>query len=53
MDLRVNLDVPDLAQGIAFYTQAFGLKVTRRFGDGLCLSQLLGRGYGEIAPPLV
>jgi len=34
MDLLVNIDVPDLAQAEAFYTQAFGLKVTRRFGAG-------------------
>ena len=34
MDLLVNIDVPDLAEGIAFYTRAFGLTVTRRLGDG-------------------
>lgn len=34
MDLLVNIDVPDLARAEAFYTQAFGLKVTRRFGAG-------------------
>jgi len=34
MDLLVNIDVPDLARAIAFYADAFGLKVTRRFGDG-------------------
>jgi predicted enzyme related to lactoylglutathione lyase len=32
MDLLVNIDVPDLARGIAFYTTAFGLNVTRRLG---------------------
>jgi uncharacterized glyoxalase superfamily protein PhnB len=32
MDLLVNIDVPDLAGAIAFYTGAFGLYVTRRFG---------------------
>jgi predicted enzyme related to lactoylglutathione lyase len=32
MDLLVNIDVPDLARAIAFYTEAFGLAVTRRFG---------------------
>jgi predicted enzyme related to lactoylglutathione lyase len=31
-DLLVNIDVPDLARAVAFYTQAFGLVVTRRFG---------------------
>ncbi len=34
MDLLVNLDVPDLAAAEAFYTAAFGLTVTRRFGQG-------------------
>ncbi len=34
-DLLVNIDVPDLARAVAFYTEAFGLSVTRRFGaDG-------------------
>ncbi|MGO9418307.1 VOC family protein [Roseiarcus sp.] len=32
MDLLVNVDVPDLAEGIAFYTRAFDLTVTRRLG---------------------
>jgi predicted enzyme related to lactoylglutathione lyase len=31
-DLLVNIDVPDLTAAIAFYTEAFGLTVTRRFG---------------------
>lgn len=34
MDLLVNIDVPDLARAVTFYVDAFGLKVTRRFGDG-------------------
>lgn len=34
MDLLINIDVPDLARAVAFYTRAFDLKVTRRFGDG-------------------
>ncbi|MBA4012044.1 MAG: glyoxalase [Phenylobacterium sp.] len=34
MELLVNIDVPDLAAAEAFYTTAFGLTVTRRFGDG-------------------
>jgi uncharacterized glyoxalase superfamily protein PhnB len=34
MDLLVNIDVPDLARAIAFYCDAFGLMVTRRFGAG-------------------
>jgi predicted enzyme related to lactoylglutathione lyase len=33
MDLLVNIDVPDLASAEAFYTEALGLTVTRRFGD--------------------
>lgn len=33
-DLLVNIDVPDLGRAIAFYTEAFGLRVTRRFGAG-------------------
>jgi predicted enzyme related to lactoylglutathione lyase len=32
MDLLVNIDVPDLVRAIAFYAEAFGLTVTRRFG---------------------
>ncbi|MGE3907097.1 MAG: VOC family protein [Reyranellaceae bacterium] len=34
MELLVNIDVPDLKRAEEFYTRAFGLKVTRRFGDG-------------------
>lgn len=34
MDLLVNIDVPDLARAEAFYTQAFGLTSSRRFGEG-------------------
>ncbi len=33
MNLLVNIDVPDLEAGIAFYASAFGLEVGRRFGD--------------------
>jgi predicted enzyme related to lactoylglutathione lyase len=29
--LLLNIDVPDMARGIAFYTAAFGLRVGRRF----------------------
>jgi predicted enzyme related to lactoylglutathione lyase len=32
MDLLVNVDVPDLAEAVAFYTRAFGLTVARRLG---------------------
>jgi predicted enzyme related to lactoylglutathione lyase len=34
MDLLVNIDVPDLEGGVAFYTAAFGLEVSRRNGGG-------------------
>ncbi len=30
-DLLLNIDVPDIEAGIAFYTAAFGLEVGRRF----------------------
>ncbi len=33
MDLLVNIDVDDLERGIAFYRDALGLKVGRRFGE--------------------
>ena len=34
MTMLVNIDVPDLKQAVAFYTQAFGLEVRRRAGQG-------------------
>ena len=40
MRLLVNIDVPDLARGVAFYTAAFGLGVGRRLGPGAV--ELLG-----------
>lgn len=33
MDLLVNVDVDDLPKAIAFYEQAIGLRVGRRFGS--------------------
>lgn len=39
--LLLNIDVPDMEQGIAFYTEAFGLKVGRRFDSGFV--ELVGR----------
>jgi predicted enzyme related to lactoylglutathione lyase len=36
----INLDVPDLAAAETFYTQAFGLRVGRRFSQGVI--ELLG-----------
>jgi len=38
--LLVNIDVPDIDRGVAFYTQALGLHVGRRLGAG-CM-ELLG-----------
>jgi predicted enzyme related to lactoylglutathione lyase len=35
MELLVNIDVPDLARAVTFYTEGFGLAVTRRFGVGV------------------
>ena len=32
MAILVNIDVPDLGAGVAFYTQAFGLTVRRHLG---------------------
>jgi predicted enzyme related to lactoylglutathione lyase len=34
-DLLVNIDVDDLQKAEAFYSQAFGLRAGRRFGDGM------------------
>jgi predicted enzyme related to lactoylglutathione lyase len=34
VDLLINIDVPNLAEAVAFYTRAFGLIVTRRLGSG-------------------
>jgi predicted enzyme related to lactoylglutathione lyase len=33
MDVLINIDVPDLTRGIAFYERAFGLSVSRFLGD--------------------
>jgi predicted enzyme related to lactoylglutathione lyase len=42
VQLLINIDVPDVAQAERFYTAAFGLRPSRRFGeDGL---ELLGAG---------
>ncbi|OYX34955.1 MAG: glyoxalase [Caulobacterales bacterium 32-69-10] len=39
MSVLINVDVPDIKRGVAFYTQAFGLTVRRRFGrDGVELA---------------
>jgi len=40
-DLLLNIDVPDMERGIAFYTAALGLEVGRRFDSGFV--ELLGR----------
>ncbi len=39
MELLVNIDVDDLARGIAFYEKALGLRIGRRFAFGV---ELLG-----------
>lgn len=39
MSLMINIDVPDLDSAIRFYTEAFGLKVSRDFGG---FAELLG-----------
>ncbi|PTQ72122.1 VOC family protein [Pseudomonas sp. GV071] len=41
MNLLLNIDVPDLAAGIAFYTEAFGLHLSRHLFDGE-VAELLG-----------
>ena len=33
MTVLINVDVPDLNTAVAFYAEAFGLTVSRRFGD--------------------
>lgn len=40
--LLVNIDVPDLEAAVAFYVDAFGFTVGRRFGAGAV--ELLGAG---------
>jgi len=40
--LLVNIDVPDLERGVAFYGAALGLAVARRLGDGVV--ELAGAG---------
>jgi predicted enzyme related to lactoylglutathione lyase len=56
--LLVNIDVGDLARGIAFYRDAFGLTVGRRFGEhgvellGLEANlYLLHKDHGSIPVP--
>jgi predicted enzyme related to lactoylglutathione lyase len=39
MSVLINIDVPDLERAIAFYIEAFGLTINRRFGsDGVELA---------------
>lgn len=40
MSLLLNIDVPEVETATRFYTEAFGLEVGRRFGDGFV--ELLG-----------
>lgn len=42
MNLLVNIDVGDLDEAVRFYTEAFGLRVGRRFGASAV--ELLGGG---------
>lgn len=35
MRALINIDVPDLAAGVRFYADAFGLTVARRIGSGV------------------
>ena len=42
MQLLVNLDVPDLDQGIAFYTRAFEFELLRRLDAAI--AELAGGG---------
>jgi catechol 2,3-dioxygenase-like lactoylglutathione lyase family enzyme len=43
--LLLNIDVPDLADGVRFYTAALGLSVGRRFDNTFV--ELLGTVYAE------
>lgn len=42
MDIRICIDVDDLARGIAFYTEGLGLRLGRRLGDDW--AEVLGGG---------
>src|ERR1700744_4161604 len=33
MSVLINIDVPDLDRAVAFYSEAFGLTIRRRFGE--------------------
>ena len=56
-DLLLNIDIPDMEQGVAFYTAALGLGVGRRFDSGFadpfahgfCLIEFNAAGYDSIA----
>jgi predicted enzyme related to lactoylglutathione lyase len=58
--LLVNIDVDDLVRAVAFYCEAFGLSVGRRFGafgvellGGSCPVYLLVKAPGTGASPVV
>ena len=60
MDLMINIDVDDLERGIAFYTEAFGLRIGRRLGPevaellgGTAPLYLLAKAAGTPAAPSV
>ncbi len=46
VELLVNVDVDDLERGVAFYVEAFGLRVGRRFGDSG--SRAAGRSRADL-----
>ena len=58
MELLINIDLDDLAKGIAFYTTALGLRVGRRFAFGVELLgasspiYLLAKDEGTQASPM-
>lgn len=59
MQLLVNIDVPDVRQGVAFYCAAFGLQVGRRLGKSMVeltgagtLIYLLEKAEGTDAAPV-
>ncbi|MCB1884346.1 MAG: VOC family protein [Geminicoccaceae bacterium] len=52
MDLLVNIDVPDIEAGLAFYTEGLGFVLGRRFGEGFVeLTGASSRVYLLANPP--
>ena len=46
-DLLVNIDVADLEQAIAFYSEAVGLRLERRLGPGASVESEVREFAGE------